>query len=463
MQQSKTLNAEPIWSALVKLSLPVMVGQLFNLIYNLVDTGFIAALDRSDPYLLGSTGMVFPIIILMWAVAFGLGGGITSLVSRSIGAKNTVSLDKTAESGLVLAIGASILFLLLFYPFALPILKIFGANGPTLKYALEYMVWVLPMVPFLFLNAVFTGILQGEGRTIHMMIGMVIGAVVNIVLDYILMFPMGMGIAGAGLATVLGNASTTVYLFIVMIFSQRQVRIHWRLGAISISVMAEIMRVGLPQGLMNIVMSLSFLFYNRFITDLSPALMSAFTLYSRVEQLAMIPVYSLAQGLSTVAGQAAGARYLPRLRKSFVVASAIGTGISALLLALYVVFHQGIFRAFLDNAEVLVLAGQITPWLAVTSVLASTVIMANTNLAAAGFSFWGLILTIIRVFALNVPAAAIGTYLIGKSAVAVVIGIMLSSVIALLVNIFFMQGFFSRLDQGRLLIRIQPGAESMDA
>lgn len=455
----KTLDVRsgPIAPALVRLSLPVLAGQAFNLLYNLVDTWFIARIDTADPWLVGATGLVFPLFFILMATSFGITGGVSSLVARAIGAGRSRELDRTAESGIFLAIVASALFLLVMYPLSTPLLSLFGGTDQMLVYGREYLHWLLPVVPFMLLSAVFTGILQGEGRPKHMMVSMMIGTVVNIVLDPLLIFTAGMGIAGAGLATALGNAAGLVYLVIVFLKTTSQVKIHWKISFISLPVVREILRVGLPQSLMNFLSSLSFIFYNRIMIDINPYILTSFTLYSRMEQVALIPIWSLSSGLATIAGQAAGARDIERMRRASRTGSGIGLAVTGTLLLGYVLASPWIFRFFQTDAEVLRLAAIIAPWMAAASFVSVPMFMVNTVMGSSGFANYSLILTALRIYGLNVPACLLGAYVIGRGVTPVMIGIFVSSVLALLLSLGAQHIFLRALERGRLKIAFAAG------
>lgn len=435
------------------LSLPVLAGQLGNLLYNLVDTFFIALIDRSDPWLVGATGLVWPLFFIMMAVSFGISGGVSSLVARAIGANRSDDLDRTAESGLFLGITASLLLLGIVYPFGLPLLKLFGGTGKLLEYGLSYLYWVMPTVPFALLSAVFIGILQGEGRTKHMMVSMIIGTVANIALDPILIFAAGMGISGAALATAIGNALSFAYLLTVFLVTKSQVKIHWKASKISMKVVGEILRVGLPQSVSNLLASLSFVFYNRIMLSIDPYIMSAFTLYSRLEQIALVPLWALSSGLAAVAGQAAGARDIERMRKTSWTGSAIGLSVCGSLLLAYLLSSTWLFRVFQSDLHVLEVSGMIAPWMAGSTFFVIPVFMATTVMGAAGFANWNLVLTVIRIYALNVPACLLGLLIFGKHITPVMACMLSSSFIALVITLLAQRGFFAGLVSGRLKIR----------
>ncbi len=439
---------------LVKLSLPVLAGQVFGLLYNLVDTFFIARIDTSDPWLVGATGLVFPIYFIFMAASFGITGGVASLVARAIGAGKTNELDKTAESGIFLSFAASLICLAVMYPLGGPLLRLFGGSNQLLTYGKEYLWWVLPTVPFMMFNAVFTGILQGEGRTKHMMVSMMIGTVMNIILDPVLIFGAKMGIGGAGLATAIGNASSSVYLLIIFLTRKSTVKIHWKVSNISFPVVSEIIRVGLPQSVMNFLSSISFIFYNRIMVGINPMIITAFTLYSRLEQLALIPIWAISSALSSIAGQAAGAGDFKRMKSSSRVSALLSFAVCGVLFLFYVIFSPWLFRIFQSDEQVLFLASQIVVWMALSSYLSIPVFMINTIMSVSGFANRSLVFTIIRIYLLNVPAAVIGAYFIGKTLPSTMISLFISTIVTVLLYLVVEKKFFTSLENGKLQIKV---------
>lgn len=459
----KSIKTGPIGPTLVRLSLPVLAGQTFNLLYNIVDTWFIARIDASDPWLVGATGLVFPVFFLFLAMNFGISGGVSSLVARAIGADRSHELDRTVESGFFLAIAASLTTLAAIYPLATPLLRLFGGTERILDYGLEYLLWLLPVVPFLFLSAVFIGILQGEGRAKHIMVGMMLGTVANIILDPVLIFNAGMGIAGAGLATATGNAITFVYLLVIFLTRKSRVAVHWKLANVSFPVIGEILRVGIPQSLMNFLASISFVFYNRIMIAINPMILTAITLYSRLEQFALIPIWSLMSGLAAVAGQAAGAHDFARLKRSSRTASRMAMGVNGALLVVFALSSSFLFRQFQSDARVLDLAGIIVPWMALATFLTVPIFIITTVMSAAGFANQSLALTAIRIYALNVPACAISAYIFKGEIVRVMQALPIAAALALVLAHAVQRRFFASLEAGKLTVRYSADSDAATA
>ena len=209
----------PILRLLVKLSLPIFAGMVFQLLYNITDTIWISRIDLADPSYVGGTGIIFPIMFFAMAIGHGILIGVSSLVARSIGARNREVLSKAAESGLIIAIAVTVLVVVSCYLFAEKIIKVLGATGDYYTHALEYFLYIIPAAALMFIANVFFGILQGEGLMDKLMKAMIIGTLTNMVLDPVFIFLLGMKVKGAAVATDI--AQVVVLIYAVSIFLRR--------------------------------------------------------------------------------------------------------------------------------------------------------------------------------------------------------------------------------------------------
>ena len=173
---------------LIRLSLPILAGMFFQLLYNIVDTWFVSRIDLTDPSYVGGVGLIFPLIFLFIALGNGIMVGISSLVARAIGEENRSVLNRTAESGLFIALIITILSMSVAFIFGKTIVQTMGAQGDYFKHGYNYLIFVTPAALFIFFGNVFIGILQGEGLMKHVMNGMILGTLINIVLDPVFIF-----------------------------------------------------------------------------------------------------------------------------------------------------------------------------------------------------------------------------------------------------------------------------------
>ena len=202
----------PVPKAVLTNVIPSIISMIMVLAYNLADTFFIG--KTRDAFMVAAVSVATPAFLLFMAVGmlFGIGG--TSLISRMLGegkpqrAKNTSSF--CFWTGLIIGI-ISMIFIWIFVQ---PICRAIGASDDTIKYASQYLNIVAVGIPFLIISNMFSNIIRAEGQAQKAMMGMIIGNMINIVLDPIMILGFKWNIAGAAIATVLGNVfASGFYLF----------------------------------------------------------------------------------------------------------------------------------------------------------------------------------------------------------------------------------------------------------
>ncbi len=199
----------PVTKAIMVMSLPVVLGMMVQVLYNLVDTFFIGKLG--DPNQLAAANLAMPVFILMMALGGMIGTGASSYISRSLGEKRQDLADKTLSIGFVLCIILGALITAIGLLFLKPLISVLGASSDTSGYASEYvLVLFLGGIPIM-TNYALGQLLRAEGDAMGSMFGMFLGTVTNIILDPIFIFALGMGVRGAAMATVLGNLVSLIF------------------------------------------------------------------------------------------------------------------------------------------------------------------------------------------------------------------------------------------------------------
>jgi putative MATE family efflux protein len=216
-----------IKKALLNLSVPAIIAMLISAIYNLTDTAFIGMLNNTAA--IGAVSVAFPIFLVIAALGQGLGVGSASYISRCLGAKKKDRASKTASTALVTAIVIGILFAIFGMIFLENILSFIGASPTIMPYAIDYSAPLIICAIFNIVNMTLNNIIRAEGSSRYSMFAITIGAVLNIVLDPIFIFPLGMGVQGAAIATVVGQAFSTFYLSLYFIRKKNLVKINFKL------------------------------------------------------------------------------------------------------------------------------------------------------------------------------------------------------------------------------------------
>jgi len=205
------LERDRIFPLLIKMALPAVVGMMVNALYNIVDTVFVGL--GVGPLAIAALAIVFPIQMIVSAVAQAIGVGTASIVSRRLGEKRPEEAAKAAGTAYAAVTVATAILVAVLFLFMRPILGFFGASAEIMPYAMEYTGIVGAGFFFFSLSMCASNLIRSEGNTKASMIGMLIGALLNTVLDPLFIFGFGMGVKGAAIATVISQMASCDYLF----------------------------------------------------------------------------------------------------------------------------------------------------------------------------------------------------------------------------------------------------------
>jgi len=397
----------PVLPVLVKLSVPILFGMLFQILYNVVDTLWVSRIDLNDPSYVGGTGLIFPVVFFVIALGNGLSVGISSLVARAIGEKNREVLNRTAESGLVIALVLSAVSVLVMVFFGETFVRAMGAEGDYFVHGRDYLYYLVPTAVLMFLGNVFFGILQGEGLMKNVMVAMIIGTVANIALDPVFIFLLDMDVRGAAIATGLGQLLSVLYVLRIFVRGKTLVPVRWSLKNVEADLIRKIIVIGFPQALGMIIMSVAMILLNKLVIRVDVLALTAFSLCGRMEQLVLMPAFALGAAIITIVGQNSGRGNFDRV--GLVVKSGYVTGmVSVFVLAtLMILLARLIFSQFSGIPAVVDYAVHQTYVLEYTYLFALVGILNRSFFQAIGYPLPALFLTLLRVLIISIPAAYI--------------------------------------------------------
>ncbi|MBI9104467.1 MAG: MATE family efflux transporter [Spirochaetales bacterium] len=439
----------PVLPVLIKLAVPMLAGMIVQLLYNITDTIFISRIDLSDPSIVGGVGFVFPVMFLAMALAGGLMTGTSSLVARAIGEKNHEVLGVTAESSLIIALLFSMVTVVFSYMFDNEIVSLLGAKGDYAANALAYIRFIIPAAVGAYIVNVVMGILQGEGQVKYIMNIMIIGTGLNIILDPIFIFVLGWGVAGAGAATSVAQFISLIYAFTPFLRKKVSMEIHWNLRNIRFSVIGKILSIGLPQALGMMLMSVSFLFLNRIVTDIDPLALTAFSLCGRFDQAVLMPSFALGSALITIMGQNGGRGNYERMRKvwhSALIAGAISVAVIALGMVL---LAPWIFSFFSDIPEVVNYAVKQTRILEFTFLFAMIAIISRSGFQAVGYPIPALIGILLRLLIIVIPVAYFLVYILDLGMYGVWFGLIAGGLVSSSVSLIWLGTILKQIISGK--------------
>lgn len=333
------MGTMPINKLLVSMSLPMMISMLVQALYNIVDSIYVARLSEDA---LTAVSIAFPMQNLMIAAAAGLGVGINALLSRSLGEKNHEAANKAAMHGVVLEVIACIIFMIL----GATVTRVFYTaqvgEGVITDLGIEYLSIVMLASVGIFLQICFERLLQATGKTIYSMVTQCTGAIINIILDPILIFGLlgapEMGIAGAAVATVVGQIGAAITAIIINIKVNKEIHISFKGFRIDGHTIKSILSVGVPSMIMQSIGSIMTFGMNKILNGFSSTAVAVFGVYFKLNSFIFMPVFGLNNGMVPIVAYNYGAHKPKRITETmrYSIIYAVGLMIIGMLLFLFI-------------------------------------------------------------------------------------------------------------------------------
>ncbi len=337
----------PVPKAVLSNVIPSIISMIMVLAYNLADTFFIGQTDNA--YMVAAVSIATPVFLLFMAVGmlFGIGG--TSLISRMLGegkeekAKNTSSF--CFWTGAVIGI-ISAIFILIFVE---PICRMVGASDDTIGYATQYLSILTAGIPFLIISNTFSNIIRAEGNAKKAMNGMIIGNVINIVLDPIMILGFGWNVAGAAVATVIGNVFSAVYYITHLVSPKSMLSIHPRDYMARNQIAVGVLAIGIPASLNSILMSVSNIAINNLMQGHGDMAVAGLGVAMKVNMIAVMLLIGLGTGVQPLLGYCFGARNKQRYMAVLKFSLGLAFCLSAVMTVLCYAGASPLVKAFLDD------------------------------------------------------------------------------------------------------------------
>ena len=422
--------------ALWSLAIPIMFGMGIQTLYNLVDMIFIGRLGGH-----AITGIAFnmPLFFLVLGLTMGLGTGVTASIARFIGQDNKKEADNSAEHAVFMAVIISLSLSSIGLMFGKTILALFGAEGEILSLGWEYLHVMCVGMPFMIFSGFFRSILAGEGDMKFPMMVAGLGTVLNIILDPIFIFELesyggfglGLGVAGAAMATVISQV-IVFSVFVYMLFVKQHSYITFRLKDFSFSmdIIWDIVKVGLPASLSMVVMAIGQGVFNKILIHFSADTVAAYQIAGRIDMLVFLPIFSVAASLTTLVGMFFGAKEYDALRFTIrygIMSAFFITVLSSIFIYFFADLAVGLFT---DDELIISIAVTFLKLFAFVYPLISIGITTGRVLQGLGKGLPVLIITIVRVLGVSAPLAVFFIFYMGKPVEWVWYSMMVSTIVA---------------------------------
>ena len=396
------MGTAPLGRLLLSMSWPSILSMTISSLYNIVDSIFLARLSQDA---LTAVSFVMPMQLLMIAISIGTGVGVSSLIARSLGARKIDMANDTARTSVKLAIMNYLLYLIISLVFTETFIGHYTKDPLIYEYATTYMHYVMGLSIFTAMEMMLTKILQAIGNMKASMTCVVTGAVTNIILDPILIFGLfglpKFGVAGAAIATVIGQAFCIYFLK-----KQNVVSMNLKGHRFNKTTLKEIYAVGLPSIVMQAIGSVMLIGYNSIIASDKTAV-AVLGAYQKLQSFVFMPVIGINQGAMPIIGYNYGAKNKDRMMKAYKYALMAGLVVMSAGLVLFQLFPQVLLGLFSANSTMLEVGIPALRSISISFIPAAFGIVTSSVFQATGHAVYSLLGSLIRQLVGILPLAFI--------------------------------------------------------
>ena len=396
----------PIGKLLFSMGIPAVLSMLIQALYNIVDTIYISQYSQDAMF---AIGLVYPMQMVGLSLALATGVGIGTLVSRRLGEKRKEEAGHVASTGIIIALVHVVLIILLGIFATKPFLNMYTDRPEIIALGYDYLSIVMIFNFGQMLSVCFERIMQAQGNMIIPMISLIVGAVTNIVLDPIMIFGQfgfpEMGIAGAAIATVIGQILGMCVVAGAAIFGKHEVKFHFKGFKLDLGIVKDIYAVGLPTAIMNMIGSVTTTLMNGVLVKFSENAVTSLSLYFKLQSFVFMPVFGFNQGALPILSYNFGARNKDRYFKTFrlyMISALVFMTIGTLLFR----FVPELMLSFFEMDESLKVIASITlQTIALSFIPAAVSIVFSTVFQSFGKGTTSMIQSMLRQLGILIPVA----------------------------------------------------------
>lgn len=394
-----------IGKAILRLGFPAMLAQLATLIYNTADTYFVSL--TKDPNQIAAVTLSTPILLIIMSIAciFGMGG--SSVIARLLGE------DKKADSCLcfqfatwaILAFGVLVACLGIIC--ISPIAHAIGTNASNYTYTCDYLLYIFLGAPFIMLSSGYAHLFRSVALIREATIGVIIGNVLNIILDWVFIVPLGMGTAGAALATSLGYVVSTGYYLWCIISQKRKgngiVSISFKGFSRSKKIAGSVVKIGIPGALITVLLSVSNIVLNSHVAHYGSDAVACYGIAYKLSLFAVLLSVGFAQGIAPLFGFCYGSKQTKRLRKAVFISAFFDILLGIFFVVVFTLFGHILTAFFLDDSSLITQSASFLRVISLSAPMIGIINILTSYFQALGKALSSMIITLLRNVILFIP------------------------------------------------------------
>ena len=404
--QENKMGVMPIGKLLVNMALPMIVSMLVQALYNVVDSIYVSQISESA---VTALSLAFPIQNVQIGFAIGTGVGINSLLSKSLGQKDQEKANLAAGNGITLVVIFAAV-IMLFGAFGVePYFRMQSSVAETVEGGIAYSQIVCLLTLGMYVQITTEKLLQSTGRTFHSMIIQATGAIVNILLDPVFIFGWfgvpTMGIAGAAVATVIGQWAGAILGIFLNIRYNRDIRLGLKYLKLRREIVAPILTVGIPSIIMNCIGSVMNFGMNQIFQRFSETATGVFGIYYKLQSFFFMPLFGMNGAAISIIAYNYGARKPERMMKTIKIACGAALTVMLIGLAAFQLVPELLLGLFNPSDEFLRIGCTALRIISIHFPVAAACIILGASFQALGNGIYSTISSVCRQLLVLLPAA----------------------------------------------------------
>lgn len=414
------MGVMPVGKLVFNMSLPMMISMLVQSLYNIVDSIFVARLSENA---LTAVSLAFPLQTMIISVAVGTGVGINALLSKSLGEKNYERVNASATNGAFLNAISYLVFLVLGIVLVKPFYasQIGNADPEIMTFGVTYLSIVMICSFGIFAQVFFERLLTSTGLTVYSMISQLSGAITNIILDPILIFGLfglpKMGVAGAAVATVIGQCVGGIVSFTCNIKFNHEVHFSLKGFKPDAYIIKNIYKVGVPSIIMQSIGSIMTYSMNKILISFSATATAVFGVYFKLQSFFFMPLFGMNNGITPIIAYSYGAQQRKRMLKTVKLSLVVSCLIMVAGFLAFEFMPDKLLGLFDASPEMLAIGVPALRIIGTHFLIAWFCIIVGTVFQALGYAVFSMIVSVMRQLVVLIPSAYILSKIGGLDAV----------------------------------------------
>lgn len=351
MDDSSDLIHGKIWKSILWFSIPMLVGNLFQQLYNTVDSYVVGNYVSSGA--LAAVGQSTPIINTLVGFFTGLATGAGVVIAQYYGGHLIDKMKKAIHTSVALTLILCILFTFLGVSLSYKILILIGSPESVMTPATLYLRIYFGGVSFVCIYNMGSGILRAIGDSKTPLYYLIVASIINIILDFIFVLGLHMGVAGAGWATFIAQGVSALLVTIKLVASKEDYRIVPKDIRFDFSILKKIIEIGIPTALQQSIVSFSNVIVQSYINTFGANAVAGYTSYVKIDGFLQLPIQSFSMAITTFTGQNIGARAYDRVKKGLHTTMLMTFGVTIIGVLIVFLFGEQLVGIFTSDPEVI--------------------------------------------------------------------------------------------------------------